>query len=179
MPVTANFPITQDTHVDSLNMTTVMGARSEMLVDGGNQRSTVLIRADLSAIPTTATVTAAELHIWTSDNIGGGSTVYQVLEAWDEASAHWTRRVNGANWSAAGASPPSRGTTPHGSISVAAFFTEYTVALTPALVGGWVTNPAQNYGAAIVTTSTSGTEFRTRNDSTAGRRPYLRITYVP
>lgn len=179
MPVTANFPITQDTYVDSLNQTTTMGGRTEMLVDGGGQRSTVLWRADLSAIPTTATVTAAELHIWTSDNIGGGSTVYQVLEAWDEATAHWTRRSTGTNWSAAGASPPSRGTTAQGTITVSAQFTEYTVALTSALVAGWVTNPAQNYGAAIVTTSSSGTEFRTREDATASRRPYLRITYVP
>lgn len=179
VPVTADFPITQDTYVDSANPVTLFGSTVSMLADGGGQPSVALWRADLAAIPATATIDGVELHIWTSNTLGDPTSIYEMLESWSEASARWADRSTGVAWSGTGAAPPSRGTVAYGTITVTATLTEYVVAVNPVLVAKWTATPAINFGAAIVTTTFNGTAFRTREDTVAGRRPYLRVTYRP
>ena len=179
-PITASFPITQDTNVDSLNPTTTYGAVQAVLVDGPPQTAVILMRSELSSIPSSASVQVVTLHIWTSQTLGDSSSIYDVLEAWDEASAIWALRATGQTWAGTGASPPSRGTVVRGTIPAPQTqYTETVVALDAAAVGGWVAQPGSNYGFAIVTTGSNGTGFRSREDTTAGRRPYLTITYRP
>ncbi len=112
--------------------------------------------------------------------LGDGSSIYDVLEAWDEPSAIWALRATGLVWAGIGAPPPSRGTVVRGTIPAPqAQYTETVVALDAASVGAWVAQPESNFGFAIVTTGSKGTGFRSREDPTAGRRPYLTITYRP
>ena len=178
-PITEDFPITQDTYVDSLYPSSLLGSSVAMLADGGGQRAVALWRADLSAIPPTASIDAVDLHVYTSNTTGDVTTIYAMLEAWDESTAHWTQRSTGNAWSGVGAAPPSRGTTAYGTISVTTPLTSYVAPVEPALIAGWVSDPASNLGAALVVTGSNGTAFRTRDDVVASRRPYLRITYRP
>jgi hypothetical protein len=177
-PVTVTLPITADTYVDASSAQTNYGGDSRVHVDG-DKPATALLLVDLSSIPVTATLIAADLHIWT-DNTGASVSVYKVLEAWDENAANVNIRKSGEAWSGRGASPPSRDTTELGTISPDTSNTEKTVSLT-ALVQGWVTAPATNFGIALATTSRRGSGYHSResNSSASTRRPFFTITYQP
>jgi hypothetical protein len=177
-PVTMMFPTTADTYVDSLERNTNFGSLIGMLVDGASEPATGLILVPLDAIPQTATVQLAVLHIWTGNNTGDTVQLYPMLEAWSETEATWNQRMNGTAWTTIGAGTGSRGATSVGSMTPNATLAERTVTLPTALVQGWVTAPATNYGLAIATAGANGSSWRTREDA-ATRRPYIEVTYVP
>src|SRR5262249_20882180 len=141
--------------------------------------ATAMIRADLSTIPTTATVQSVVLHIWVSSDVGDTVSLFQMLEAWDEANARWIERAPGMNCSAAGAAPPSRATMSLATLTPDVTFTEQTATLPTTVVQGWVTTPATNFGLAIATTKADGSTWRTRENASAASHPYFAITYLP
>lgn len=181
-PATTNHPSVADTFIASDFPSSTNGGdfptQTSSLTDGGPARN-ALFRFDLTSIATTATVSAAELHIWTDEDAGETVTLYPVLEAWDEATATWNQRSTGVAWSAAGAAPPSRGTTATATISPSTTFTAYVVTIPPAVVAGWVASPATNHGFVLVTTDADGSRFSTKENATASVRPYLRVTHTP
>jgi hypothetical protein len=180
MATTSNFGAAQDTTLWESDKNTNFGADNASLVDGGaDPDAVILMRFNLSSIPATATVTAAELHVWTTQEDGDGATLYPVLQFWAEGDATWMDRVGSTNWTSDGAAPPSRGTTPIGTVAGTAAATEYTSAITLATVQAWVTTSATNFGLAFVTTSTDGTGYVTKESAMTARRPYLRVTYSP
>jgi len=177
-PQTVNVPITQDTNVDSFRPTTTFGSDQAVLVDGPPDTAVILMRAELSQIPLTATVEVAELHIWTSQTLGDNMSIYEMLESWNEATAVWGLRATSSPWSGIGASPPSRGTIVRGAIPAPTMqYTQTVVMLDLTPVAGWVAQPTTNFGFAITTTGSNGTGFRSREDATQTRRPFLRIRY--
>jgi hypothetical protein len=175
---TTNHPVVADTFIASDNENSNFSTQSSALADGDIDRS-ALFRFDLSAIPVGATVSAAELHIWTDFDAGNTCTLYPVLESWTEGSTTWQKRNAISNWLAAGATPPSRGTVAIGTVAGTTAFTEYVVPIDLATVASWVALPATNYGLVIVTTDSNGTRFSTKENSTASVRPYLRVTHTP
>ncbi len=77
-----------------------------------------------------------------------------------------------------GATPPSRRANLIGSFTPATANTSYTSAIATAVVQSWVASPAANHGVAIVTSSSNGSRFKTRETAMATRRPLLRVTYT-
>jgi hypothetical protein len=175
---TTNHAVTADTFLASDGANTNFNAQDSALTDGDVQR-VALFRFDLTAIAPTAVVSAAELHIFTDYDPGRDVTFYAALESWDEATTTWNVRTTGTNWTAAGAAPPSRGTTALGTVDPTVDFTEYVVTILPAAVAGWVANPATNFGFVLVTTNADGTRFTTRESTTAESHAYLRVTHTP
>jgi hypothetical protein len=175
---TTNHAVTADTFLASDVATTNFNAQTSALTDGDVQR-VALFRFDLTAIATTAVVSAAELHIWTDYDPGRNVSFYAALESWDEATTTWNVRTTGTNWTTAGAAPPSRGTTVLGTVDPTVANTEYVVTIVPAAVAGWVANPATNFGFVLVTTDADGTRFSTRENATATVHAYLRVTHTP
>lgn len=178
LPVTTDHPSAADTFLASDLPASVFSDQISALADGDIQR-TALFRFDLSTISTTSVVTGAELVIWTDFDAGGPCTLYPVLQAWDEATATWNVRTAGTNWTAAGAAPPSRGTSAIGTVNPGTADTAYTITLDTATVAGWVTSPGTNFGLAIITTESNGTRFSTKEKPETARRPVLRVTHVP
>lgn len=178
-PVSVTLPVTADTYVDSINPSTVFGTTISLVVDGGTQPATMLLRADLSSIPATAHVTSAELHVWTSTDEGSTVGVYKVTEAWTEAAATYRDRMTGTPWTAQGAGPGSRDTTLLGSITPDAMIAERVVPNLGPLVQGWVTASATNFGVAVASNQSDGSTYRSREDTTTTHRPYFAITYQP
>ncbi|HUS32619.1 MAG TPA: DNRLRE domain-containing protein [Kofleriaceae bacterium] len=178
-PVTATFADVADTYTDSANPTTAFGGTASMYADGSTTPATALVRFDLSAIPTTAVVQSAVLHVWVSNDIGAAVQVYQMLEGWDELTATWNQRMTNTAWTGAGASPPSRGTTMLASFTPDAFYAEKTGTIASSVVQSWVTTPALNYGFAITTQDADGSAWRTRENTTIENHPILVVTYVP
>jgi len=148
------------------------------VIADGVPNATALLRFDLGALSGTQIV-SAELHIWTDFDPGATVEVSTMLENWAETSATWNQRSSGVAWSTTGANPPgSRSATPIGSFTPGPAFTEFSVALTPAAIAGWVANPATNFGLAIFSANVDGPRFVSREGS-AANRPFLRITHLP
>ena len=150
--------------------------RDFMIVDG-DIVATAIMRFDLSAIPATAIVTAADLVLYVDGDPGAPVSVYQLLEAWDETTATSNQRMAATAWLGAGATPPSRGTTAIGTLSPATPNVLVSTALSLPTVQSWITMPSTNYGIAIATTNADGPRFAARERATAAQRPVLRVTY--
>ena len=152
--------------------------RDYFIVDG-DIVATGLVRFDLSSIPGTATVASATLMLYVDGDEGMAENVYQMLEAWDEASATSNQRATGMAWLAAGAAPPSRGATAISTFTPATPNVTVNATLMTAVVQSWVMAPATNFGVAIATTNSDGARFAARERSVAAQRPQLRIVYTP
>ena len=150
--------------------------RDYVIVDG-DLIATAIMRFDLSAIPSSAVVTAAELVLYVDGDPGAPVSVYQLLESWDEATATSNQRAAGMAWLGAGATPPSRGTTAIGTLSPATPNVLVSGAIALPTVQSWVTTPATNFGIAIATTNADGPRFASRERGTVAQRPVLRVSY--
>ncbi|MGE0549227.1 MAG: DNRLRE domain-containing protein [Kofleriaceae bacterium] len=121
-----------------------------------------LLRFDLSAIPTTATITSATLTLDLSTNVEA-TTNYPIrftraLESWDEGTnaapetdgcANWTCRQTGVPWTSPGCGTGSCASTDEAVLPNATVLgMEYSVSLTSA-VSGWVAAPTNNFGLAF------------------------------
>jgi hypothetical protein len=138
--------------------------QTSALADGVPLRF-ALYRFDCSAIAPTATVQTAELHIFTDFDPGGTCQVFAALRAWDETQVTWQTQ-------------PTIATTACGTIMPATADTENVVTIDPTVVAGWIANPTSNFGFAIVSGSSDGARFTTREGS-ATRHAVLRVTHVP
>ena len=151
---------------------------------GGNTRRG-LFRWDTSSIPATATVTAASLVLDSGGN-GTTHTIYPLLKSWTENGVTWNSTGTGP-WSSSGAdatggSNPDQGTTPL-AITTGGGGVR-TTDLNPAgvaVVQGWVSNPANNFGLIIRSPSSSNatTTYDSSENGTVATRPGLVVTYVP
>jgi hypothetical protein len=175
---TTDHVATSDTWIDSvtLNQDTNFNGSSFLLTDGGPP-AVSLLRFDLTGIATTATVSAVELHIFTTNDPGSEVVVFPMLEAWVENEATWNRRTAATAWSAQGAAPPSRGTTAIATFTPGTAFTEFTSDVDTETVQGWVTTPESNLGIAITSVNADGPKFSTRGSMNF--KPFLRITHAP
>jgi hypothetical protein len=162
-------------------------------ISGGDDDVVTLLRFDLGTeIPPCSSVDTVTLYLHTtSDELGSGSAVAfsAMLEAWDEGSgsvpagvggaASWQDRRPGTAWIGAGAGAP-------GSRAGSSFLlfasrdpeTDYPITLGPAIVQGWVNNPATNHGVALVVEgSTSEVHFYSSEAPLAITRPALEVSY--
>lgn len=176
-PQTSDHVASLDNYIDSIssNQNDNFGTVTQMFVDG-SPAANVLMKFDLSGLPTTTTVTAVELHVFTTA-AGGAITVFPMLEAWTETTSTWRRRNTTTAWTAEGAGPGSRGTTAIATFTPNAANAEFSSDVDVATVQGWVTVPATNLG--LVLTSASSDESLIRSRQSATGKPFLRITHTP
>lgn len=154
-----------------------------------NSRLRGLLRFDLSAVPVTATVTAATLTLWaTSVQNSTQRTVglHQALTPWAEGGATWNHRDAGTltPWGAPGG---LAGTDYQATPSVSRVIgygdgTAYDFdVLTD--VAGWASAPASNMGWWIINASEGSTSTRKSFGSSdwadADQRARLVVTYQP
>lgn len=176
-PQTTDHVASLDTYIDaiSFNQNSNFGTTTQMFVDG-SPAANVLMKFDLSGLPTETTVTAVELHVFTTA-AGGTVTVFPMLEAWTETTSTWRRRNSNTAWTAEGAGPGSRGTTAIATFTPDTANLEFTADVDVATVQGWVTDAATNFG--LVLTSASSDESLIRSRQSATGKPFLRITHTP
>lgn len=139
----------------------------------------MVIRFDLSQIPTDATIQTAKLELYcvrindekTSSTDWG---VYPLNVSWDDAAVTWTKATATTNWGAGGAlgTKYATVTTPYGKNVWKTFDVRPAVA-------AFVANPTSNKGICIVQeqSSASAGQFLSSDNSDAVHRPKLTITY--
>lgn len=150
-----------------------------------------LLRFDLSAIPASATVLSAELHLVSSSaTVTGDSLIYfyEVTEEWQEGTANgangaasWNLRLPLTPWTAAGAALGSHSADIQAEVTVHGPSEPYTVELPSELVQRWVDGTALNHGLMLnpVTTTFDVVEFESSEANEAGARPWLAVTFLP
>jgi hypothetical protein len=178
-PGTTYANVTIDVHLDSAFPTTARGNLSTLLCEASPARP-VLLRFDVSALPASTTVIAADLIFSTFGIADSPATdIYEVLESWTELDATWQDRTTGVSWQGAGATPPSRSAMSLATFAVQNTTTRITAALTDAapVIQRWVADPASNHGFALV--SASGSWNAAAHDHNGDiYRPVLRLTIV-
>lgn len=171
-----------DTTIRSDATKTNYGNTTALLADGSPDYS-ILMRWDLTSIPTTKIASNASLTINVVDPTSHVYELYALKRSWTESNATWTNASpgNGNKWQAAGASGANdRETTPMATLSAAASGS-LTITLTPhglSKVNAWIANPSTNFGFIIQDyTTTDGIDLTSSEGTTVSQRPVLTITY--
>lgn len=181
-------PDVVDTFVRLSDPTLNYGGSARMCGDTTTDDRRMLVRIDVSSLPAGAQVLSATLRVWTgtltNDLSAQSYSVYRMLEQWDEGAetatagaASWNERRPGVAWSVAGAGSGSRDDVVRGSFVPAAIDTEYAVELDPALVAGWVDDPASNFGLVILSAGSDGACFATTEAADPGKHPILSVNW--
>jgi len=151
----------------------------------GGYESEALIRFNGISIPPGTRVTAASVSLSFEDFAGGHVLrAYYLLSPWTTA-AKWVPRATGLSWNVPGAKGVGTDRSAMEAFSDATWagsgYVTKTYALDPAVVQGWLDDPASNLGLVLVNDEVANRVLRylTADHATASRRPALTIAYAP
>jgi hypothetical protein len=189
---------TEDTYLSANNATYNMGASTELHVDNttGTARRGVLIKWDVSSIPSNATISSANIQLNVTDASGLVFNLYNMRRSWVEgtsdraassSSANWNTYNGSTSWGAVGAASTSadRYDTNLWGAGTSSFngTGSKTVALNSdgiAVVQGWVNGSTTNYGLTMqnyVSATSNAMYFSSSEATTAANRPIMNVTY--
>lgn len=177
--VTIQASASGDTTLISTSPTTNFGSLTTLQIRTGK---VAMVRFDLSAIPSGATVTAAKLLLTCA---GSGSAldtqIHRMLQPWTEAGATWNTYNGAQNWATPGAADD---TIDYYSTVLATF--TWTVAndqieitIPTPIVQAWVDGGFDNNGFRLTPTSGLEIRFHSSEAGTPAYRPLLEVTYTP
>ena len=178
--------------IDSLHPTQNHGIDPVLRISGDPRNA--LLRFDVAALPSNATITGVELHLFTTGQ-GAMSTgsvqVFRLLQGWVEGTrngtdgtVNWTERSDTAAWTSAGAGntgpSPSRSSSVSGEIAPSANDAEYVVTLPVSLVQGWHSGSIVNYGVVLVAKNagSASAALVAKEGTPATKRPTLKVFYT-
>lgn len=171
-----------DTYISLYEPNASPGGSSTMKLHSGvDGRERILIKFDISRIPTSAMVTEATLHLFAwyrSHAYRVDTSAYEVRRHWNESETSWTQATSASQWTQPGCKPVDD----YDPTSVATTTLNYTNQyydwdLTQ-MAQQWVADPVSNEGVLIVSQGPSTQyQFRTSDMPAPNQRPYLVVTY--
>jgi hypothetical protein len=174
---------TRDTELRQGSATTNYGTDTNLEIDGddGGSDIWVMLRWDVSQIPTDANLLGASISVNVSNTTDGSYELYEMKRDWVENEATWQEYRAGQAWQTAGGQGASdRGSEPLGTLSFSSTGVQ-TTSLNAAgmtLLRDWISGAKPNYGFLVGNTSTTnGMDFGSREVTSASDRPKLSITY--
>ncbi|MBA7511636.1 hypothetical protein ES705_03632 [subsurface metagenome] len=188
---TVSYNDTRDTYLDSLNTTTNYGAGTNLNFDGENPEAPVLIKWDISDIPSGSIVSSATITFVCAGDASDEYELYEMKLNWLEGNsttgsgADWETYDGSTNWQTAGAQGANdRGSTILGTILLPNTPGQpYNINLNSdgiALVQAWINGTKPNYGIIIQDyVPINGGDVYSREYGTLSYRPKLTIEYTP
>lgn len=188
-PQTVNAAVSADAHMYKFSSSTNYGTDVKLWVQSWatNYHRRGIIRFDLSAIPASATVTAATLKLYlyntqgTARTYGAHKIVDMPARDWTEAGVTWNKYTASNNWSLAGGDfiASATDTETAGSWPGTGYWVEWDVS---ADAQTFVADPAINFGWVIKDENESGSPqyyvyFAADEYSDDTKRPVLEVTY--
>lgn len=183
---TSAYAGTADTYIRENTATTNYGSAPTLQVDGdepstSTQDMSILLAWDISSIPETAIVEAAEILLNVTNISTGVYTCYGLERSWLESEATWNLASSGSAWAGPGAtSGTDRNNTPLCTVS-AGTTGSLTIPFNEAglsRVQEWVNFPSNNHGIIISDPATTdGADFHSSETATAMARPRLNVIY--
>lgn len=148
---------------------------------GSGKDTNVLLRWDVSTIPSDSVVESVKITLRVTDPSPHTYNMYALLRSWSASNANWTRAASGENWQIPGAAGSNdRGTAVLGTVTATTTGT-VTITLNQAgvdLVQAWINDPTANYGLILVGPSNTNTlSFASNESSINTNRPKLEISY--
>ena len=179
---TAGYAGTQDTWIRTNSTAGKNFGSTTTLSADGRTDAAVLLKWDISSIPSGSTVQSAMITINVIDPTLNNFDVFAMNRAWSEASVTWKGDSATSKWELAGAT----GASDHGSTVLASITSKnrglVTVPLNSAglaLVQSWVDHPSSNLGIIVQNYGSSdGLDFSSSEASAKRSRPRLMVTYV-
>lgn len=160
---------TDDAQVRNLDPTTNFGSATYSFIydQGGADINQCYMKFSLSQIPTGATIVSAVLSIYSPYIYGAGNSDVQL------------HSVTGADWAEGtltyDTKPAYGAEVAHIDITSIGW---KTCDIKTALVDGWWTTPATNYGFAMITPTDAGANYVQISTKEITNKPYLTITYT-
>ena len=110
--ITCDFEATQDTYIKLKNDTENYGSCNELIVDREKtDLHRILLQFDISSLPSSATITNAEVRLYTNSGNNFNISIFQIgaSDVWSEGSAcggndsaNWNNRTGSTPWSIVG-----------------------------------------------------------------------------
>jgi len=172
-----------DTYIDLYYPNANQGGSGTMrLHSGAEGRQRLLIKFDISTIPSNATVEEATLTLFAwyrSPAYRVTASAYNVRRHWNEGDADWNRATSTDFWGVSGCGDPIYD---YDATAVAATSLNYTNQYyswdVKDAVQQWVADPLSNEGLLLVSEGFSTQyQFRTSESSAENTRPSLMVTY--
>jgi hypothetical protein len=171
-----------DTYISLYEPTQNYGGLGTMrLHSGSGGRERLLVKFDISSIPSSMYVVQAELYLYAwyrTQPYNLTLYAYRVRRHWNELEASWQQATTGDFWASAGCTDPVFDYDPTAVATTSISYTEswYAWDLTE-MARGWVSDPVSNEGVLIVGEGLSNQyQFRTSEIPAADLRPYLVVT---
>jgi hypothetical protein len=174
---------TQDTHIrGGTGLTgTANGAAAAVVADGDDTGGPThaLIRFDNlfglgpNQIPVGATIVSAELRLNTDNVSPDAMRLHQMLQTWTEAATF----AGDFGGNGVQANNIEAGSTIIDTINPTAAVGSTEVFDVTTTLQAWVTNPASNFGWAILPTGTDGYQFKSSEHGTQSQRPLLFVDF--
>jgi hypothetical protein len=183
----ASYAGTRDTMIEQDHQSTNHGSDKTISASGdtpsgSGDQEIILLRWDITAIPSTAVVTSASIVVDVSDKADQVYSLYEALKPWDEATATWKRASTAVNWdSNGGDGAGDRGSAVLGTLD-APTTGLVTIPLTSdglAAVQRWIANPATNNGVLIAGPDDDNRLEIDARESSKSTRPRLAVTWSP
>jgi hypothetical protein len=172
-----------DTYIALYNPEENYGGLGTMRMHSGSGgRERLLIKFDISRIPTSVYVLEAQLYLlawYRTQPYNLTVYAYRVRKHWNELDATWNRATSSDFWAASGCMDPLFDYDPAMFATTTVRYTDvwYTWDLTE-MAQGWVSSPASNEGVLLVGEGLSNQyQFRTSEIPATNLRPYLVVTY--
>ena len=156
----------QDTTLDQWLPTAVYGAKNTIYLRTGDVKAG-LLRFDLSAVPQTARLHSAKLHLyvdWRTNPSAVQFAGYALNRPWSAPEATWQQAAAGTPWAVPGANgvPGDRDGLPVFTLPLGSASTWMEADVTT-LAQKWVASPATNYGLVLKVSGNSAVEYALRS----------------
>ncbi len=145
--------------------------------NGTGKDKSALIKWDTSGIAPGTKVNSASVTLSVTNPSPQTYEAYALKRAWTETAATWKNYDSAKPWEVAGAKGSlDREAAVAGTITASATGKQ-TFTLDPAVVQGWVDNPASNQGIIIAdAANTDGLDFSSREATDSTQRPQLTVS---
>jgi len=172
-----------DTYIDLYHPAANYGGSGTMKLNSGvNGRERLLVKFDISSIPSSATVAEATLHLFTwyrNQSYSITAYAYKVKRHWNEHEATWQMATSTDFWSVSGCGDPVYD---YDATSVSTATLKYTNQYyswdITQMAQDWVADPLSNEGVLLIAEGPSTQyQFRTSDIIAEDVRPYLVVTY--
>ena len=172
-----------DTYISLYEPDTNFGGSGTMRLHtsyGGQER--ILIKFDISRIPSTATVTQATLYLFAwyrNQTYRIIANAYKVKRHWNESDATWNQATSANFWSQPGCKDPVYDYDPTLVATTTLNYTnQYYAWDVTQMAQQWVASPVSNEGVLLVGEGPSAQyQFRSSDIIAPDQRPYLVVTY--
>ena len=170
----------RDSYLLSVFPTINNGSATFISIDN-NLETVGVIKFDLSAIPSNATITSAKIFLTCSTGTTGVTTqLHRLLRDWTENGVNWNTTDGSIAWGTAGAKSTvsDYDSTLLGTLTWTSVNDTIEADITALVVEDWINGTNPNYGFRLSPVSSVTTNYHSKEVTTQAFKPFMEIHYT-